>query len=183
VRRINCSSIKTAVLVIDVQQGPCTGDSKAFDCENVIARINRVARKAREAGAPVILIQHESTAGYLEYGTAAWQLASSLDVASSDIRIRKTTPDSFFRTNVEIVLREHGAERIVCGMHPDFCVDTVAMMRSDHYLPLCWKKLDYQPSHRAKVKLSLAALQREPRCAAHGRQTSQWAKRQRVARK
>jgi nicotinamidase-related amidase len=117
--------MKTAVLVIDVQQGLCEGEGKAFDCEGVITRINRVTRKARDAGAPVIFIQHESKSGYLEYDTPAWQLATDLEIATSDIRIRKTTPDSFLRTNLEAVLRDHCVESVVvCGMHTEFCVDT-----------------------------------------------------------
>jgi nicotinamidase-related amidase len=117
--------MKTAVLVIDVQQGLCEGEGKAFDCEGVIRRINHVTRKAREAGAPVIFIQHESNSGYLENGTAAWQLAEGLEIAASDIRIRKTTPDSFLRTDLEGVLRDHGVEQVVvCGMHTEFCVDS-----------------------------------------------------------
>ena len=119
--------MKTAVLVIDAQQGLCEGEGKAFDCEGVITRINRVTRKARDAGAPVIFIQHESKSGYLEYGTPAWQIATGLEVATSDIRIRKTTPDSFLRTDLEAVLRGHGIKRVaVCGMHTEFCVDTTA---------------------------------------------------------
>ena len=117
--------MKTAVLVIDMQQGLCEGEGKAFDCEAVIARINRVTGKARRAGAPVILIQHESRSGYLEYETPAWQLATGLEVEASDIRIRKTTPDSFLRTNLEAVLKQRRVESIVvCGMHTEFCVDT-----------------------------------------------------------
>ena len=117
--------MKTAVLVIDVLQGLCEGEGKAFDCEGVITRINRVTRKARDVGAPVIFIQHESKSGYLEYGTAPWQLATGLEIATTDIRIRKTTPDSFLRTELEAVLRDHGVKTVtVCGMHTEFCVDT-----------------------------------------------------------
>ena len=117
--------MKTAVLIIDVQQGLCEGEGKAFDCEGVITRINQVTRKARDAGALVIFIQHESRSGYLEHGTAAWQLATGLEISTSDIRVRKTTPDSFLRTNLEDVLRDHGVQSVVvCGMHTEFCVDT-----------------------------------------------------------
>ncbi|QDL39076.1 cysteine hydrolase family protein [Rhodoferax sediminis] len=117
--------MKTAVLVIDMQQGLCEGEGKAFDCEGVIERINRVTRKARRAGAPVIFVQHESTAGYLEYETPAWQFATGLKVEAGDIRVRKATPDSFLRTNLEAVLKQHCVESIVlCGMHTEFCVDT-----------------------------------------------------------
>jgi len=118
-------TMKSAVLVIDVQQGLCEGEGRAFDCEGVIARINRVTRKARSAGAPVIFIQHESKSGYLEHDTPAWQLATGLEIAPGDIRIRKTTPDSFLRTSLKTVLEEHGvASLVVCGMHTEFCVDT-----------------------------------------------------------
>ena len=117
--------MKTAVLVIDVQQGLCVGEGKAFDCDGLITRINLVTSKARLAGAPVIFIQHESTAGYLEHGSADWLLANGLVVSTSDIKIRKTTPDSFLRTDLEALLRNRGVEQLViCGMHSEFCIDT-----------------------------------------------------------
>lgn len=117
--------MNTAVLVIDVQQGLCEGEGQAHDCEGLIARINDVTRQARRAQAPVIFIQHESGAGYLEHGTPAWQLANGLEVQPSDLRVRKTTPDSFLRTDLEALLKTHQIQQlIVCGMHTEFCVDT-----------------------------------------------------------
>lgn len=117
----------TAILVIDVQQGLCEGKGAAFDCNGTIDRINRVTQKARLAGAPVVFIQHESTSGYLEHGTAAWQLAKGLDVEPADIKLRKTTPDSFLRTDLEALLKElRVVELVICGMHSEFCVDTTA---------------------------------------------------------
>jgi len=117
--------MNTAVLIIDVQQGLCEGEGAAFDCDGTIFRINIVTRKAREAGVPVIFVQHESRIGYLEHGSDAWQLANGLKVEPADIRIRKTTPDAFLRTELESILRGHGVENVViCGMHSEFCVDT-----------------------------------------------------------
>lgn len=114
-----------AVVVIDVQQGLCEGDGKAFECEAIIARINALARKARSAGIPVIYVQHESASGYLEFGSGAWQLAMGLEAAAGDTRIRKTTPDAFLKTDLETVLRQAGVQQLViCGMHTEFCVDT-----------------------------------------------------------
>lgn len=114
----------TAVLVIDVQQGLCAGEAAAFDCAGMITRINIVTTKARSAGASVIFVQHEST-GYLEHRSDAWQLARGLEVEDTDIRIRKTTPDAFLRTELEATLRNHDVRNlIVCGMHTEFCVDT-----------------------------------------------------------
>ena len=117
--------MKNAVLVIDVQQGLCEDPGAAFDCAGVIARINLVTRRAREVGALVIFVQHESESGFLEYSSEAWQLAKGLEVEPTDLFVRKTTPDSFLRTDLETLLKEHQIELLViCGMHTEFCVDT-----------------------------------------------------------
>jgi nicotinamidase-related amidase len=115
----------TAVLVIDVQQGLCEGDGAAFDCAGTIERINQVTAKARFVDATVIFVQHESTDGYLAVNSAAWQLANGLNVQESDLRIRKTTPDSFLKTDLHSVLLARKITKIViCGMHTEYCVDT-----------------------------------------------------------
>jgi nicotinamidase-related amidase len=117
--------MNTAVLVIDVQQGLCEGDGAAFEAARTVDRINEVTAKARDAGRPVIFIQHESGSGYLEHGSAAWQLAHGLEALPDDLRVRKTAADSFHRTNLQDVLQAHGiAELVICGMHTEFCVDT-----------------------------------------------------------
>lgn len=115
----------TALLIIDVQQGLCEGDSAPYDLAGTIARINLVAATARAAGAPVIFIQHEGRDGYLEHGSDGWQLARDLEVASSDLRVRKTAADSFHLTELASVLDHHGVkDLVICGMHTEFCVDT-----------------------------------------------------------
>lgn len=117
--------MKSAVLVIDVQQGLCEGEGAAFDCEGTISRINQVTQKARAARVPVLFIQHESTAGYLEHGSDAWQIANGVALDPADLKIRKTTPDAFLGTELESTLHSIGIEKlIICGMHSEFCVDT-----------------------------------------------------------
>src|SRR5690349_20332442 len=90
--------------------------AQQFDCIGTIDRINAVTRKARAADVPVIFVQHESSSGYLEHGTASWQLANGLEVQPSDLRIRKTTPDSFLRTDLQQTLGKLGVtELVICG--------------------------------------------------------------------
>ncbi|WP_077036688.1 cysteine hydrolase family protein [Pelomonas sp. KK5] len=114
----------TALLVIDVQQGLCTGRWAAHDAAGLIERINAVMGRAREAGVPVVLIQHEDE-GMLTHGSADWQLADGLVTAASDMRLRKTVTDSFHRTDLHEQLQALGVERLViCGLQSDFCVDT-----------------------------------------------------------
>ena len=115
----------TALLVIDVQQAFCEGKAAAFEVARVIERINVASAKARAAGAPVIFVQHETPAGLLAHGTPAWQLAQGLETAAGDLFIRKTTPDSFQKTDLEATLTRHGVTEVaICGLHSEFCVDT-----------------------------------------------------------
>jgi nicotinamidase-related amidase len=117
--------MKSALLVIDIQQAMCEGEYAAYDIERVIERINALAAKTRAAGAPVIFIQHEETDGPLQFGTDPWQLAGTLDVKPGDVRIRKQTPDSFHKTELQELLRERGVTHLVaCGLQSDFCVDS-----------------------------------------------------------
>lgn len=89
-----------AILIIYVQQGLCEGEQAAFESQAVIARINTVGADARVAGLPVVFIQHESTSGYLAWGTREWQLAQGLHAEPTDTFVRKTTPDAFHRTEL-----------------------------------------------------------------------------------
>ncbi|MFM2066240.1 MAG: hypothetical protein RLZZ584_1149 [Pseudomonadota bacterium] len=65
----------TALLIIDVQQALCSGRWACHEVDQVITRINAVAARARAAGAPVVLIQHESQDGPLDHGSSGWRLA------------------------------------------------------------------------------------------------------------
>jgi nicotinamidase-related amidase len=117
--------VSRAVLVIDVQRGLCEGEYQTFDAAGVIDRINDVTAKARSAGALVVIIQHESKDGLLVHGSRGWELAPQLQVAATDTMLRKTATDSFHRTELDAILKQHGAsELVICGMQSDFCVDT-----------------------------------------------------------
>jgi len=114
-----------ALVVIDVQQGLCEGEGQAWQFEQVIDRINQVSSKARQAGVPVMFVQHEGHSGYLSHGSREWQLADGLMNEAKDVRIRKTTPDAFLRTDLQQRLDALGVkELVICGMHSEFCVDT-----------------------------------------------------------
>ncbi|MDH4566472.1 cysteine hydrolase [Pseudomonas sp. BN414] len=117
--------MKTALLIIDVQRAISVGEYAAFEIDRVIPTINGLSAKARAAGLPVVVIQHEEPEAYFLYGSETWQLADDLVVADSDIRVRKTTPDSFHQTELQDVLQQRGIQRlIICGLQTDYCVDT-----------------------------------------------------------
>jgi nicotinamidase-related amidase len=115
----------SALLVIDVQKGLCTGPWAAVQIDRVIANINTVAANARAAGAPVVFIQHEADEDLLRFETEGWQLDERLAVRPEDLRLRKTTCDSFHNTELQQALQSRGVDRlVVCGLQTDFCVDT-----------------------------------------------------------
>ncbi|MCX2860547.1 cysteine hydrolase family protein [Paucibacter sp. PLA-PC-4] len=114
-----------AVLVIDVQHALSHGVYPCFDADRVIERINAVCAKARAAGVPVMLIQHQSVGGALDQGSEGWQLAAGLEVQPGDIRLGKTAADAFHKTELQALLQRLGVERlVVCGFQSEFCVDT-----------------------------------------------------------
>ncbi|MCV2368421.1 isochorismatase family protein [Roseateles oligotrophus] len=55
--------MRTALLIIDVQNALCFAEYADVDSRGLIERINPVSAKARAAGAPVILIQDASLEG------------------------------------------------------------------------------------------------------------------------
>ena len=103
----------TAVLIVDVQQALCSGKYEAFESRRVIACINQVSRMAREAGAPIVIIQHESDGGLLDYATDGWKLAPGLDAMPTDIYVRKKAADSFHNTELQAVLQARGITSLV----------------------------------------------------------------------
>ncbi len=115
--------MKTALLVIDVQRGLFAQTPAPFEADAVVDRINNLATCARQAGAPVVFIQHERAT--LAFQSEGWQLVDTLVVETGDVLIRKTTPDSFQRTELGETLADLGIERVViCGFASEFCVDT-----------------------------------------------------------
>lgn len=117
--------MNTALLIIDVQRALCTGDEEVFGIDAVIDRINSLSYRARSASAPVIFVQHEEDDGPFRSGTHGWELADGLITLPGDLRVRKTTPNSFHRTELEDLLHERAVERLViCGLQTEYCVDT-----------------------------------------------------------
>lgn len=125
--------MNTALLIIDVQNALCSGEEECFDSQRIIRIINELAAKTRALGLTVILIQHEELEGSLTYGSAAWQLAADLLTAADDLRVRKTTPDAFYQTDLQPLLQARGIDRLViCGLQTDYCVN--ATVRQAHAL-------------------------------------------------
>ena len=123
---------QTAVLIIDVQSALFGSDPKLFEAEVVIKRIKEITRWARLNGHPVIFFQHEAPRPNLSHKTDDWSLEAGLTVKDQDKFVRKSTPDSFLKTDLEDILYNYHIEHlIICGYASEFCVDTT-VHRSGH---------------------------------------------------
>lgn len=117
--------MKTALLIIDVQQALSHGDYAAWDMPRVLDKINAVSARARAVGAPVFLVQHDAPGSPLQAESEGWQLAQGLDTAASDVRVRKQASDAFHNTDLHAQLQQRGiTEVVICGLQSEFCVDT-----------------------------------------------------------
>lgn len=115
--------MKSAVLVIDVQNGVFGEGSNLFESTDVVERIKIITEHAKKSGDLVIYVQHEAP-GIVDYGSDAWQLHPRLAPETQDIKIRKISPDAFLNTDLNEVLQNHKINSIVvCGYSSDFCID------------------------------------------------------------
>jgi nicotinamidase-related amidase len=116
--------VKSALIIIDMQQALFTDETPKYDSFGVVSRLNKLARGVRESGGTVIFVQHDGQEGDpLHPASPGWQLLSNLDVEPDDIRVRKSSCDAFLGTNLDDVLRQFD-QIIVTGCATDYCVDT-----------------------------------------------------------
>ena len=114
-----------ALLIIDVQRGLFDPPPRPFEADAVVDRINTLSARARAAGVPVIFIQHDKPGSPLAADSEGWQLERRLVVAAGDLLVRKQTPDSFLRTDLQQQLAQRGiTQLVICGYASEFCVDT-----------------------------------------------------------
>ncbi|MEN9706692.1 MAG: hypothetical protein RIS31_258, partial [Actinomycetota bacterium] len=109
---------KTALLVIDVQNNVVEG---AYNLESVLKNINVALDKARDAGVPVIWVQHSDEE--MPLNSDGWQIVSQLVPDDGEAKVRKTYRSSFEATNLEEVLADLNVGHVVItGMQTNNCV-------------------------------------------------------------
>ena len=116
--------MQPALLVIDVQQeffkySPVTAQS----LKDAIEYINAAIALFREKQLPIICIQHMDEGDGLTPGTPGFELPAELNILPTDVHIHKTYGNSFNKTGLIDVLREHGVDTvIISGFCAEYCV-------------------------------------------------------------
>jgi nicotinamidase-related amidase len=109
---------QTVLLVIDTQYGVL---ASAHERDAVVANVASLVDRARRESVPVVWVQHSSDE--LPLGSDSWQIVPELVPAEDDIMVRKEYGDSFEATDLEQVLADANAGRlIVTGAQTDACV-------------------------------------------------------------
>jgi nicotinamidase-related amidase len=109
---------KTALLVIDVQNGVVAG---AHERDQVVANIATLVDKARTAGTPVVWVQHHSDD--LPSGSEVWSYVPELVRDATEPLVHKAYGDAFEDTDLEAALSADGIGRlVVAGAQTDACI-------------------------------------------------------------
>ncbi|MFB5762127.1 cysteine hydrolase family protein [Paenibacillus medicaginis] len=118
--------MKTALLVIDVQNVMFLPQYNLYRGDEVLDTIDRLIQKARETGTEVIYIQHtEQGDPEFSMGEPTWEIHDKIKPLPTDTVIQKSVCDSFYKTGLQAALLERGVEKLViAGMQTEFCVDT-----------------------------------------------------------
>jgi len=116
------SGNRTALLVVDVQVGIM---ASAWNREKVIAQVAHVVSRARQAGVPVIWVQHHDDE--LPRDSAAWHWVEELQPPNGERLIHKRFNSAFEQTDLEGELDRLGVTRIVlAGAMSNWCIRSTA---------------------------------------------------------
>ena len=109
---------KTALLVIDVQNGVVT---KAWKRDEIVSRIARLVARARKSGVDVIWVQHSENE--MPIGSQDWQIVPELKPAKNEKIIHKIYRSAFEETDLEEVLEELDiGQLVITGAQSNYCV-------------------------------------------------------------
>jgi nicotinamidase-related amidase len=115
-----------ALLVIDVQLGMFEESDPVHRSDELLAIINDLVARARDAGIPVIYIQHSGGEDHLlEPSSPGWPIHPAIAPAKDELVIHKRHPDSFQETDLQHELDIRGIRHlIVAGIQTEYCLDT-----------------------------------------------------------
>jgi nicotinamidase-related amidase len=109
---------RTALLVIDVQEGVVTG---AHRRDEVVANVGALVERARADEVPVVWVQHSGEG--LERGSEGWALVPELTPREGEPVVHKTFGDSFEGTDLgDVLAASDVGHLVVTGAQTDACI-------------------------------------------------------------
>ena len=113
---------KGALVVVDVQVGVVDG---AWEADRVVGNVARAVDRAREAGVPVVWVQHQDEE--LVRDSPAWQCVPPLAPADGEVRVFKEFNSSFERTDLDDELARLDVSHVaLAGAATNWCIRATA---------------------------------------------------------
>jgi len=113
---------RAALLVVDLQVGVV---GEAWDRDRIVGNAALAVRRARDAGVPVVWVQHHDEE--LERDTPAWQWVPELEPLTGELRIHKRYNSAFESTDLRTELDRLGVASIfLAGAATNWCIRATA---------------------------------------------------------
>lgn len=124
---------KTAILVVDMLNDFVTGALACDRGKAIVPKTAQLLKAARKNGVPVIFcndahlkgIDHELKlwGDHAIVGTPGAEVIPELELSEGDYVVPKRRYSGFFRTDLELLLKELGIETVIMtGLHTHMCV-------------------------------------------------------------
>ncbi len=104
------NTMKPALLIVDMQNG-CRKETKAKeDFETAVSYINAVSEIFREKNLPVVIVQDAGVGEGDDF-----EVVKEIKVSANDLYIKKEFGNSFWKTDLDILLKELDVDFLVIG--------------------------------------------------------------------
>ena len=127
-------------MVIDMQKEFSVGET-VKQMDNAAVYINAVSPMFEKAGLPIIWVQDVNEEDGVVPGKDGFEFIDALQPKADAIRIHKNYGNSFNKTDVDKILKEHGVDTVVVtGFCAEFCVlSTYRGAKDLDYFPVILK--------------------------------------------
>ncbi len=132
--------MKLALMIIDMQKEFYVGQIKD-QMDRAAEYINYIIPMFEKRGLPIIWVQDKNETDGVVPGKEGFEFIDALEPKADAIRIHKTYGNSFNKTDVDKILREHGVDTVVVtGFCAEYCVlSTYRGAKDLDYFPVILK--------------------------------------------
>lgn len=124
---MNEAGLSDALLIIDLQNGVCYGETQLHHLDELIIRVNQKIECYHKAKRTIIFVQHSDAD--LVKNTQSWSLIPKLQTEKGTHFVQKQHANSFYQTDLDLILKKHQVQTIeICGAQTEYCIDATIKM-------------------------------------------------------
>jgi nicotinamidase-related amidase len=125
---------KQALVIVDTQIRYVDDEYPLHNRDQFIANLQSLLGRARAAGTPVVYVQHFRKGEEPgQAGLAGIEIHPAIEPQVDEPVIPKRASDSFYQSELDVVLRQLGAETLVItGLQTEQCIDATCRSALSH---------------------------------------------------